>query len=198
MTFTFTCTPLVGFCTSTGRVNMPQRVPFYDTGGLKHMCLDVHRFMMPEDLSICLDVRRFMTPEGLSTCLDARRFMTPEGLSTCLDVRRSMAPEDLSTCLGGLITTCGVSVWANAGGLDHGEEAPTGVEDLPRLVRPIQAHARTTFEHGQTLGREACVRSSEPFYGPIRIVLGISSNGGMPLAGCLCLRLSNVASTYVV
>ncbi|MQL72883.1 hypothetical protein Taro_005207 [Colocasia esculenta] len=49
-------------------VNMPQRVPFYDTGGLKHMCLDVRRFMTPEGLSTCLDVRRFMTPEDLSTC----------------------------------------------------------------------------------------------------------------------------------
>ena len=117
---------------------MPQRVSFYDTGGLKYM---------PRRVS-------FYDTGGL-------KYM----------------------CLGGLVTTCGVSVWANAGGLDHGEEAPTGVEDLPRLVRPIQAHARTTFEHGQTLGREACVRSSEPFYGPIRIVLGILQMGVCPWRG---------------
>ncbi|MQL72285.1 hypothetical protein Taro_004605 [Colocasia esculenta] len=33
--------------------NLPRRVPFYDIGGLKHICLDVCRFMTAEDLNTC-------------------------------------------------------------------------------------------------------------------------------------------------
>ncbi|MQL85889.1 hypothetical protein Taro_018408 [Colocasia esculenta] len=75
--------------------------------------------------------------------LDVCRFMTPEDLGMRLDVCRFMTPEDLDMANGSLVTTCGVSVWANAGGLDHEEEAPTGVEDPSRHVRPMASEDQT-------------------------------------------------------
>ncbi|MQL90674.1 hypothetical protein Taro_023267 [Colocasia esculenta] len=58
-------------------------------------------------------------------------------LHMCLDVCRFMTPEDLNVANGGLVTTCGVSMRASAGGPGHGDKAPTGVEDLSRHVRPM-------------------------------------------------------------
>ncbi|MQM09541.1 hypothetical protein Taro_042417 [Colocasia esculenta] len=93
-------------------------------------CLCLHRVT-------CLHVCRFMTPEDLNMCLYVYRFMTPEDLNICLYVCRFMTPEDLNMANGGLATTCGVSVRASAGGLDHEDKAPTGVENLSRHVRPM-------------------------------------------------------------
>ncbi|MQM19173.1 hypothetical protein Taro_052175 [Colocasia esculenta] len=45
------------------------------------MCLNVCRFMTPEDLNMRLYVCRFMTPEDLNMCLYVCRFMTPEDLN---------------------------------------------------------------------------------------------------------------------
>ncbi|MQL79350.1 hypothetical protein Taro_011788, partial [Colocasia esculenta] len=85
-------------------------------------------FTTPEDLNMCLNVCRFMTPEDLNMRLYVYRFMTPEDLNMCLYVCRFMTPEDLNRANGGLVTTCGVSVRASAGGLDHEDKAPTGVD----------------------------------------------------------------------
>ncbi|MQL85182.1 hypothetical protein Taro_017692 [Colocasia esculenta] len=109
------------FCDTGGLKQEPRRMSFCDTGGLEYE---------PRRVS-------FYDTGGLKHGLDVCRFMTPEDLQMCLDVCRFATPEDLNMANGGLVTTCGVSMRASAGGPDHGVKAPTGVEDFSRHVRPI-------------------------------------------------------------
>ncbi|MQL84562.1 hypothetical protein Taro_017070 [Colocasia esculenta] len=89
-------------------------------------------FVPPSDVYIA--IATFVLPMG---CLCLHGVTCLYDLDMRLDVCRFMTPEDVDMANGSLVTTCGVSVWANAGGLDHEEEAPTGVEDPSRHVRPM-------------------------------------------------------------
>ncbi|MQL86793.1 hypothetical protein Taro_019327 [Colocasia esculenta] len=108
-----------------------------------YMDVDDRVFVPPSDVYMVRRLERaprrvsFYDTGGLKHGLDVCRFMTPEDLHMCLDVCRFITPEDLNMANGGLVTTCGVSMRASAGGPGHGDKAPTGVEDLSRHVRPM-------------------------------------------------------------
>ncbi|MQL74989.1 hypothetical protein Taro_007358 [Colocasia esculenta] len=64
-------------------------------------------------------------------------FVTPEDLNRSLDVCRFMTPEDFKRGQRGSCNNLWRLYEASARGPGHGDTAPTGVEDLPRLVQPI-------------------------------------------------------------